>query len=77
MAIEDVGAQDPDLKNSPIAAEALEEDPTLRQEVPGAAVCYFNGETFEQNSIVKSGGLLLRCDRGIWVPTGSGDPEHP
>ena len=78
MTAQDVGAQDPELKNSPIANEALEEDPTLRQQVPAEqAFCYFNGETFTDNTIVRSGTTMLRCARGIWVPAGPGDPENP
>ena len=77
MTIQDVGAQDPELKNSPVAEESLEEDPTLRLEVPGEAVCYFNEEVFDQNTVVKSGTALLRCDRGIWTPAGSADSDNP
>ena len=74
---EDVGAHDPELRNSPVADVALEQDPTLRQEVPGEAVCYFNGEAFDHDTVVKSGTALLRCDHGIWAPAGSSDPDNP
>ncbi|MEE8042835.1 MAG: hypothetical protein V3T15_08585 [Pseudomonadales bacterium] len=39
-----VGAPDPELKNSPIAEEMDEESRSLRLEVPGEPVCFFNGE---------------------------------
>ncbi|MEJ2090288.1 MAG: hypothetical protein P8Y69_17870 [Gammaproteobacteria bacterium] len=71
-----VGDQDPEQKNSPIAIESEEETQLLRQEVPGEAICYFNGEAFEQDTVVQSGSTLLRCDRGIWVPVGNVDAEH-
>ena len=72
-----VGDQDPELKNSPIAVESDEESQLLREEIPGDAVCYFNGEEFSQHEIVQSGSLVLRCDRGIWVPLGSSSAEKP
>jgi hypothetical protein len=71
MTHKQVGDQDPELKNSPIAVESDEESQLLREEIPGDAVCYFNGEEFSQYEVVQSGSLLLRCDRGIWVPLGS------
>ena len=77
MSHPEVGAQDPDLKNSPIAAETDEETVLLREEVPGEAFCYFNNEEFAQGTIVQSGTLMLQCDRGIWVPIGGSDPDNP
>lgn len=72
-----VGDQDPELKNSPIAVESDEESQLLREEIPGDAVCYFNGAEFAQHEIVQSGSLVLRCDRGIWVPLGSSSADNP
>jgi len=72
-----VGDQDPELKNSPIAIESDEESQLLREEIPGDAVCYFNGAEFSQDEVVQSGSQLLRCDRGIWVPVGSSYPDKP
>lgn len=72
-----LGDQDPEQKNSPIATETDEETQLLRQEVPGDAVCYFNGKAFEQDALVESGSLMLKCDRGIWVPVGSVDTDNP
>lgn len=66
--IADVGAQDPDQKNSPIALESDEETVLLREEIPEEPFCYFNSEVFPDAAVVKSGPLTLRCDRGIWVP---------
>jgi hypothetical protein len=78
MTIQDVGAQDPELRNSPIAEEALEpDDPTLSQDAPEDRFCYFNGERFQDGTVVRSGTAMLRCDRGMWIPAGPGDPDNP
>lgn len=77
MAYIQVGDQDPELKNSPIAVESDEDFDVLRNEVGEAAVCYFNGESFKNGSIVQSGALALRCELGIWVPLVAGDRDHP
>jgi len=66
--IADVGAQDPEQKNSPIALESDEETVLLREEIPEEPFCYFNAEAFPHDTVVKSGPLKLRCDYGIWVP---------
>ncbi|OOG27659.1 hypothetical protein B1C78_03130 [Thioalkalivibrio denitrificans] len=68
-----VGAQDPELQNSPIAMEADEEMDVLRQEVPGEPVCYFNNVAFTHGDLVDSGGTLLRCDYGIWISASTTD----
>ena len=75
MAHPHVGDQDPEQRNSPIAIESDVETQLLREEIPGEAVCYFNGEAFDQGTIVQSGSLMLKCDRGIWVPVGSEDAD--
>jgi hypothetical protein len=72
-----VGAQDPELENSPIADESVEESEDLKQEMPGEPVCMFNGVSFPNGSYVLSGSGLLRCDYGIWIPAGPGDPDNP
>jgi len=75
--IPDLGAQDPSLRNSPIASETDEDTESLRAEVPGEPVCYFNGRAYGHGTIGKSGSALLRCDRGLWVPEGPADPDNP
>lgn len=77
MSHPQVGDQDLEQKNSPIAAETDEETQLLRQEIPADAVCYFNGEAFESGALVQSGSLMLKCDRGIWMPIGSADTDNP
>jgi hypothetical protein len=63
-----VGTQDVDKKNSPIAWEA--------EEVPLEPICYFNGTVFSDGDVIKSGTVLLRCDQGLWVPAGSSEAEN-
>lgn len=64
----DLGAQDPELKNSPIAWETDEDTEALRESIAGDALCYYNGSVFADGELVRSGATVLRCDRGIWVP---------
>jgi len=69
IGIKDVGAADPEMRNSPIAEEYDVNTEALREEMPGDAVCYFNNESFASGSYVKSGTILLKCEYGIWVPS--------
>jgi hypothetical protein len=72
-----VGAPDPDLRNSPIVEETDEDYPILAQTLPEEPQCYFNGRVFHHNQLVCSGAELLRCIRGVWVQEGSCDPTNP
>jgi hypothetical protein len=72
-----VGAPDPELKNSPIALETDEETEVLRLEMPGEAGCYFNNHSYKHGTHVCSAGVLLRCEYGIWVRVGVCDPDNP
>lgn len=73
----DLGAQDPELRNSPVAWEEDDDTDTLRASVPGEPVCYFNDSAYSHGTIVKSGSVRLRCDRGLWVPAGPADTDNP
>lgn len=75
--VRDVGSPDPEMNTSPIAAEGDEDAETLRQQVPGEPVCYFNNEAFRHGAYVRSGTAVLRCDYGIWTQVGSSDPDNP
>ena len=66
-ALPQVGAMDPELQNSPIALEFDEESDTVRQQVPGEPVCYFNGRAFENDQYVSTGTQILQCRYGVWV----------
>lgn len=65
---QDLGAQDPELKNSPVAWETDEETDTLLEVQTGGGTCYFNGSAYPHGTLVRSGSTLLRCEGGVWVP---------
>lgn len=73
----DVGAIDPRLKTSPVAEEMSDEAYALRQQMPGAPVCFFNGEPFRTGEFVRSGAVILECRNGLWVEIGPADPRNP
>ena len=75
--LHEVGAMDPELRNSPIAQEQDEDADTVSQQVPGQPVCYFNGRSFEHGRYISSGGQVLRCRYGVWIDAGSADPDNP
>lgn len=67
-----VGAPDPELKNSPILDEY--EDISLDQEIETGA-CYFNNVAYPRGQYLQSGSELLHCEeRGIWVRRGEMQP---
>jgi hypothetical protein len=68
-----LGAVDPERKNSPVAWEADEDTEALRETAPDDALCYFNDLAYDHGTVVKSGNVLLRCDRGLWLPTAATD----
>jgi Protein of unknown function (DUF1496) len=72
-----VGDQDPELQNSPIADENDEFEYDVHENVSGLSSCLFNDKRYAHGSFVRSGSALLRCDRGVWVVAGSGDPDNP
>lgn len=69
----DLGAQDPELKNSPVSWDSDEEKEVLRQELADEPSCYFNDLAYAHGKTIKSGTELLRCDRGLWIPVGQAD----
>lgn len=72
-----LGAQDPELKNSPVAWETDEDTETLRESIPEEPICYFNDQSYAHGTVVSSGDVRLRCDYGLWVPAGPTDPINP
>ena len=65
-----VGAPDPELKNSPIFDHESEEYEYMDLELE-TGVCYFNGVSYPIGQYVASGGELLRCsERGVWIRVG-------
>jgi hypothetical protein len=76
-SIPQVGAQDPELENSPIAVEDDLDTDVVRQQVPGEPVCYYNGTSYTHGQFVASGSQVLKCSYGIWVESGSTDGRNP
>src|SRR5512138_4032647 len=70
---QELGTQDPDRKNSPVAWESDEDVDALREEVPDEPRCFFNDHAFTHGAVVSSGTVLLRCDNGVWIPAGATD----
>lgn len=65
-----VGAPDPELRNSPIFDEDDDEMLSFDLELETGA-CFFNNERYALGDYVKSGNELLHCNgRGVWVRTG-------
>jgi hypothetical protein len=72
-----VGAPDPEKRNSLVVEESDYDFGVRGQEVPETPVCYFNGQPFAEQAFVCSGDELLRCEKGVWVRSGSCDPINP
>jgi hypothetical protein len=49
----------------------------LRESVPDEAACFLNDLAYDDGTVVESGSVLLRCDRGIWVPLGATADSKP
>jgi hypothetical protein len=77
LSLHDLGPQDPELKNSPIAGEMDEDREFPRQDAPGTGCCYFNDRAFEHGTFIKSGAVIFKCHHGVWMESGPGDPENP
>lgn len=71
LNVPDVGAPDPELKNSPIFDRENEEVEAFDLELE-SGVCYFNGVSYPIGQYVCSGNELLCCgERGVWLRKGS------
>jgi len=77
ISIPQVGAPDPEMKNSPIAEETDEDYDVIQQTALSEPVCYFNNTAYEHNSRVCTGDELLRCKHGLWLREGTCDPDNP
>lgn len=77
LPFENVGPQDPELRNSPIIGEMDEDREFPRQNAPDPAQCYFNGQAYKHGKFIRSGTTALQCSNGVWVESGPGDPENP
>lgn len=73
-----VGAPDPEMKNSPILDESVDNEQTGADvESVAFAQCHFNDNAYENGSEVCSGDELLKCERGNWIRIGSCDQDNP
>jgi hypothetical protein len=76
-ALIQVGAPDPELRNSPIIMETDEDFGIFGQELDDLPLCYFNGVGYMNGTLVCSGSSeLLRCEKGVWVLDGTCDPDN-
>ena len=66
-----VGAADPERRNSPVHTDPEQSFELLREQVGDeAAGCYFNDVRYPEGAHVMSGTTRLRCERGIWIEVG-------
>jgi hypothetical protein len=67
-----VGAPDPELKNSPIVDEEEDEEQAGSRDLElEEAACYFNGTAYAIGTFVQSGSEVLQCaGRGVWMRKG-------
>lgn len=72
-----VGAPDPELKNSPILDETEDDEHEASRDLEiEAGACYFNGEAFAVGDYVLSGSEVLQCaERGVWLRKGEKRPD--
>lgn len=76
--ITNVGAPDPELRNSPILDESdYDEQLGMDADSLDTARCQFNGADFANGSMICSGDELLRCSHGTWLRCGSCDEDNP
>ncbi|WOJ93105.1 hypothetical protein R0135_15150 [Congregibacter variabilis] len=75
--IRTVGEQDPEKRNSPVTDENDDLDYDLHENVGEHTHCHFNDIAYPHGTFVRSGGSLLRCDRGVWLVSVSDDIDSP
>jgi hypothetical protein len=71
-----LGVPDPDLRNSPVLEPVELEDRPSADDNTTLPVCYFNGESFEPGSYVRSGDMVLRCEGGVWAALPRDDDDY-
>jgi hypothetical protein len=70
-----LGAADPERRNSPLETDPAEVFELLREQVGDeAGCCYFNDVRYANGDEVLSGSTRLRCEQGIWVEVGARKP---
>ena len=70
-----LGAADPELRNSPVQTDPEQSFELVREQIGDEARgCYFNDVQYEEGALIMSGSTCLRCERGIWVDVGAQVP---
>ncbi|HEY9148114.1 MAG TPA: hypothetical protein VIQ22_03805 [Gammaproteobacteria bacterium] len=78
IAAPQVGAPDPEKRNSMILDEAATDDlDGVDPDSVEFATCQFNGVSYGNGAHVCSGDELLRCERGKWLRSGTCEPDNP
>jgi hypothetical protein len=73
-----VGAADPERRNSPVQSDPEQSFELLREQVGDkSAGCYFNDVFYGEGVHVLSGSTYFRCEQGIWVEVGTQVPISP
>jgi hypothetical protein len=75
-----VGAPDPELRNSLIFDESEHDEQAGPRDVElEEPVCYFSGVAYPIGTYVQSGSEVLQCaERGVWVRKGEREtPQLP
>lgn len=67
-ALPQVGAADPERRNSPVQGDLQESFGRLREQLGDElGCCYFNDISYPHGAEVLSGSVRLKCEQGIWV----------
>lgn len=78
IAVEQVGAPDPERRNSMIIDDVADDDlDGVDLDSVEFASCHFNDRAYPSGQQVCSGDELLRCEHGKWLRIGSCDPDNP
>ena len=77
QSIPHVGAQVPEMKNSPIVDDTDDEIYVVGQEVEEQPCCYYNNTSYDDGSYVNTGADVLVCNKGLWIYQSSSDPDKP
>lgn len=78
ISIPNVGAPDPEKRNSVIIDESAADDlDGVDPDSVEFASCEFNSVNYPSGRYVCSGDEMLRCEKGKWLRVGSCDPDNP
>jgi len=72
-----VGAPDPERRNSPIQYDPEQPLEFVHEAADQVAGCYFNDQFHAEGSLILSGSTYLRCEHGVWAEVGTSAPVPP